>query len=127
MTYNNISQFEYDAWKLSNPDDDGYYTEDTKPRIQGSMYFKYKHKHSAKYCYAMITTSGHYIRIWNYGDIRNVDVDDIETYVEDVNGEIDRVNTHFESFQFIEVEEFMEEFDEAHTKILKLVQREAKY
>lgn len=119
--------FNYDSWKLSNPDDDGYYSEDDKPRIQTSMYFKFRMKYNRRWCYGMITTSGHEIRIWNIQGIRTIDVDEIETYVEDVNGEIDRMNANYLDFQFIEKEEFLNEFDEAHIKILTLVHREANY
>jgi hypothetical protein len=122
MIYNN-----YDSWKLSNPDDDGHYTEDDKPRIETSIYFKYQHRYQRKFNYGMITTSGHDIRVTNYGGIRNIDVDEIETYVEDVESEIDRVKANYENFQLIEREEFMTEFNEAHTKILNLVHREAFY
>jgi hypothetical protein len=120
----------YDAWKLSNPWDDGHYTEDsedTKPRIEGSIYFKFQHKYGKRFQYGMITTSGHDIKIWNYGSLRNIDVDDIETYVEDVESEIDRVKANYENFEYIEKDEFLKEFHEAHTKILNLVHREAFY
>lgn len=117
----------YDSYKLSNPDDDGHYSTDEKPRIQNSMYFKYQQTYLNRFCYGMITTSGHDIRIWNYGSIRTIDIDDIETYVEDVNGEIDRINANYQNFQFIDKQEFMAEFNQAHTKILNLVQREADY
>jgi hypothetical protein len=122
MIYNN-----YDSWKLSNPDDDGHYIEDNKPRIEGSIYFKFQHKWGRRWQYGMITTSGHDIRIWHYGSSRNIDVDAIETYVEDVESEIDRIKSNYENFENIDKEEFLKEFHEAHTKVLNLVHREAFY
>ena len=122
MIYNN-----YDSWKLSNPDDDGHYIEDNKPRIDGSIYFKFQQKYCRRYQYGMITTSGHDIKIWNYGNIRNIDVDDIETYVDEVQDEIDRIKANYEKFEYIDKEEFLKEFQEVHTKILNLVNREAFY
>jgi hypothetical protein len=122
MIYNN-----YDSWKLSNPDDDGHYIEDDKPRIETAMYFKYQHRNDRRYNYGMITTSGHDVRIWSYGRIRTIDVDDIETYTEEVNGEIDRVKANYENFELIGRNEFLTQFDEVHTKILTLVHREANY
>lgn len=122
MIYNN-----YDSWKLSNPDDDGHYSEDNKPRITESIYFKFQQQYGRRYQYGMITTSGHDIKIWNYGSIRNIDLDVIETYVEDVQDEIDRVKENYENFEYIDKEEFLKEFQEVHTKILNLVHREAFY
>jgi hypothetical protein len=122
MIYNN-----YDSWKLSNPDDDGHYIEDNKPRIEGSIYFKFQQKWGRRWQYGMITTSGHDIRIWNYGSSRNIDVDAIETYVEDVEHEIERIKANYENFENIDKDEFLKEFHEAHTKILNLVHREAFY
>lgn len=122
MIYNN-----YDSWKLSNPDDDGHFTEDNKPRIEGSIYFKFRMQHNRRWCYGMITTSGHEIRIWNIQGIRTIDVDEIETYVEDVQDEIDRIKLNYDGFENITAKEFIEEFNEAHTKILNLVHREAFY
>jgi hypothetical protein len=119
--------FNYDSYKLSNPDDDGHYTEDEKPRIQTAMYFKYQHRNDKRYNYGMITTSGHDVRVWNYGCIRTIDVDEIETYVEDVNGEIDRINANYQNMQFITKDEFMNEFEDARIKIKNLVHREANY
>jgi hypothetical protein len=118
---------DYDSWKLLNPDDDGHYIEDNKPRIEGSIYFKFQQKWGRRWQYGMITTSGHDIRIWNYGSSRNIDVDAIETYVEDVEHEIERVKANYENFENIDKDEFLKEFHEAHTKILNLVHREAFY
>jgi hypothetical protein len=114
----------YDAWKLSNPDDDGHYTEDTKPRINESIYFKFRNKWGRRWQYGMITTSGHDIKIWNYGRLRNIDVDEIETYIEEVQDEIDRIKENYENFENISMQEFYAEFEQAHTNILKIVQRE---
>jgi hypothetical protein len=122
MIYNN-----YDSWKLSNPDDDGHYIEDDKPRIETAIYFKYQHRSDRKYNYGMITTSGHDVRIHNYGHIRTIDVEEIETYLEEVNGELDRIKANYENFELIGRKEFITEFDEAHIKILNLVHREAYY
>lgn len=114
----------YDSWKLSNPDDDGYYSED-KPRIEEAIYYKFQMKWGRRHFYGMITTSGYDIKIWNFGGIRTIDVDEIETYVEDVQDEIKRVKANYDNFEYITMQEFVAEFNEAHTKILNLVHREA--
>lgn len=118
--------YNYDSWKLSNPEDDGHYGED-KPRITESIYFKFQHKYGKRWQYGMITTSGHDIRIWSYGRFRNIDLDEIETYVEDVQDEIDRVKANYENFEYIDKDEFLKEFQEVHNNILYLVHREAFY
>lgn len=117
----------YDDYKLSNPEDDGHYIEDKKPRIESAIYFKYRHRNGKKYNYGMIGTSGHDIRVWDYGHIRTIEVDEIETYVDEVNSEIKRVNANYEDTQLIERGEFMAEFNEAQTKILNLVHDNENY
>jgi hypothetical protein len=112
----------YDAWKLSNPDDDGHYTEDTKARIEEPIYFKYQMKWNRRHLYGMITTSGYDIKIWNIGRIRTIDIDEIETYVEDVYSEIDRIKSNYENFEYISMQEFYAEFEQVHSKTLKIVQ-----
>ena len=122
MIYNN-----YDSRKLSNPDDDGHYSEDTKPRIEQSIYFKFRPKHSRRWCYGMITTSGHDIRVWDFGGIRTIDVDEMEPYAEDAQDEINRIKFHYVDFEHITMQEFYAEFEQANTKIINLVQREILY
>lgn len=122
MIYNN-----YDSWKLSNPDDDGHFIEDNKPRIETSIYFKFRMEHSRRWCYGMITTSGHEIRVWDFGGIRTIDVDGIEPYTEDAQDEIDRIKLNYTDFENITMQEFYAEFEQAHNKILNLVQREILY
>jgi hypothetical protein len=119
MTYTN-----YDSWKLSNPIDDGHYTEDTKPRIEEPIYFKFKTPYDARWLYGMITTSGYEIRVWDFGGIRTIDVDELEPYTEEVQDEINRIKFHYTHFEYIAMQEFYAEFEQAHTKILKVVQDE---
>ena len=117
----------YDAWKLSNPEDDGHYTEnseDTKPRIEEPIYFKFKMKYNGRHSHGMITTSGYDIKVWNIGGIKTIDVDEMDNYVEDVESEIDRVKSNYEGFEYITAQEFYAEFEKAHNKILKIVQDE---
>lgn len=114
----------YDAWKLSNPIDDGHYTEDDKPRIEEPIYFKFRMKYNRRWCYGMITTAGHDIKVWNIQGIRTIDVDEMEPYAEDAQHEIERVKENYDSFEYISMQEFYAEFEEAHTKILKIVQDE---
>ena len=119
----------YDDWKLSNPDDDGHYTiiiEDDKPRIEESIYYKFLSKYSKKYNYGMITTSGHVITVWGYSQVKTVDVDETEPYIEDVQDEVNRVKENYEGFEYISMQEFYAEFEQAHTNILKIVQRETR-
>lgn len=113
----------YDEWKLSNPIDDGHYTDD-KPRIEDPIYFKYQMKWNRRYFYGMITTSGYDIKVWNIGRIRTIDVDEIDTYVEDVQDEIERIKANYESFEYITMQEFYAEFEQAHNKILNIVKLE---
>jgi hypothetical protein len=118
----------YDDWKLSNPDDDGHYTiiEDDKPRIEESIYYKFLSKYSKKYNYGMITTSGHCITVWCYSSLKTIDVDEIDPYIEDVQDEVNRVKENYEGFERIAMQEFYAEFEQAHTNILKIVQRETR-
>lgn len=72
----------------------------------------------------MITTSGYDIKVWNIGSIRTIDVDEIETYVEDVQDEIERIKSNHEDFEYITMQEFYAEFEQVHTKISNIVKHE---
>jgi hypothetical protein len=112
----------YDSWKLSNPDDDGYYQDD-KPRIEEPIYYKCS-GHKKRAMFGMITTSGYDIKVWDYGTIRTIDVDEIYTYVDDVSDEINRIRKNYDNFELITMQEFYVEFEQGHSKILKIVQDE---
>lgn len=118
----------YDSYKLSNPDDDGFYiegSEDNKPRIEEPIYFKFQMKWNRKHSYGMITTSGYDIKVWDIGSIKTIDMDEIDTYVEDVESEIERVKANYENFEYITMQEFYAVFEQAHSKTLQIVQHEA--
>ena len=116
----------YDDWKLSNPWDDGHYTdvEDDKPRIEEPIYYKFLSKYTKKYNFGMISASGHCITVWCYSKLKTIDMDEIDPYVEDVEDEVNRVKQNYEGYENITMQEFYAEFEQAHTNILKIVQHE---
>lgn len=116
----------YDDWKLSNPWDDGHYTdvEDEKPCIEEPIYYKFLSKYTKKYNFGMISTSGHCITVWCYNSLRTIDLDAIDPYVEDVQDEVNRVKQNYEGFEYITMQEFYPEFEQAHEGILKVVKHE---
>jgi len=117
----------YDAWKLSNPWDDGHYKEDETPQIEESIYYKHVSDYKRQPAYGMITTSGHDIKIWNWFGIHTINIDPIGTDMKDVDAEIERVKANYDGFEFITREEFLEAFNAAQERINKLVSHETRY
>jgi hypothetical protein len=118
-----------DAWKLSNPDDDGHYTEDHTPRIQSCIYYKFisDHRLSNRPVYGMFTTSGHDIKIWNWFGIETIDIEPIGTEVEEIESEIYRIKQNYTGYELIAKDEFLEVFNSVQERINKLVSHEAMY
>jgi hypothetical protein len=117
MSYNN-----YDDWKLSNPDDDGHYTEESN-RIEETVYFKYLD--GRRWSFAMINTSGYDVRVHNYYNIPTIDIDEIEPTQSDVNDEIHRVRENYKEFAYIDRSEYMDNYKVAREFMDKLIDDEA--
>jgi hypothetical protein len=117
MSYNN-----YDDWKLSNPDDDGHYSEASN-RIEETVYFKYLD--GRRWSFAMITTSGYDVRVHSYYNIPTIDIDEIEPTQSDVNDEIHRVRENYKEFAYIDRSEYMDNYKVAREFMDKLIDDEA--
>ena len=118
---------EYDAWKLSNPWDDGHYTEDTTPRIESCIYYRFTSDHKKRPVYGMFTTSGHDIKIWNWFGIETIDIEPIDTAIKDIYSEIDRIKENYDGYELITKEEFLTVFKAAQERINKIVDHETIY
>ena len=116
-----------DAWKLSNPDDDGHYTEDHTPRIEACIYYKFISDHKNRPVYGMLTTSGHDIKIWNWFGIQTIDIEPIGTEMEEIESEIYRIKQNYTGYELIAKDEFLEVFNSVQERINKLVSHEAMY
>ena len=114
MNYHN-----YDAWKLSNPWDDGHYTEDTTPRITECIYYKFISDFNKRPAFGMITTSCHDIKIWNWCGIQTVSIDSIDNSAEEVESEIDRIKANYDGFEYITKDEFLSVFNQVQERINK--------
>lgn len=119
MSYHN-----YDDWKLSNPDDDGHYTEDTTDYIEETTYFKYMD--GRRWSFAMITKKGYDVRVHNNYCFPVIDIDEIEPTQTDLNDEISRVRMHHKEFSYIDKSEFMQHFNEARQFIDKIMPDETR-
>lgn len=121
----------YDSYKLSNPDDDGYTTiqeetmETMETSINNPIFFKYLHNRNRHWAYGMITLTGHDVRIVNYDTLRGIDIDEIGSSVDEVHDEIAHVQMHHKDFQYIGMDEFMAEFNDAQHQRFKFIQDEA--
>lgn len=117
MIYHN-----YDSWKLSNPEDDGYYSEEKTNGIEETVYFKYLN--GRRWSYAMITTNGYDVRVHNYYNIPTIDIDEIEPTQSDVDDEIYRVRENYKEFTYIDRSEYMDNYKAAREFMDKLVDDE---
>jgi hypothetical protein len=117
----------YDAWKLSNPWDDGHFTEDTTPRITECIYYKFVSDHKKRPVYGMLTTSGQDIKIWNWFGIETIDIEPIDNSVKEIYSEIERIRENYDGYELIAKEEFLAVFKAAQERINKIVEHEAIY
>jgi hypothetical protein len=115
MSYHN-----YDDWKLSNPDDDGHYIEDTDA-IQEDVYFKYLHNRDRRWAYGVVNKDGYSITITRYTSIPAIEIDWMDATEYNQNDEISRLRVHYRQFTFIDKDEFVEAYKEAVKKINDIV------
>lgn len=111
----------YDSYKLSNPDDDGHYSEETN-RIEEAVYFKYLN--GRRWSFAMVTTDGYDVRVHNYYNIPTIDIDEIEPTQTDLNDEIARVRLHYKEFTYIDRSEYLQNFRAARQFLNRLIDDE---
>lgn len=117
-----MKYFNYDDWKLSNPEDDGFYTEDTTDYINETTYFRYMN--GKRWSFGMITKSGYDVRVHNYYNIPTIDIDEIEPTQTELNDEIYRVRMNYTQFAFIDRSEFLKHFNDARNFMDKLIPNE---
>ncbi|MFN5250924.1 MAG: hypothetical protein ACK5DE_07730 [Bacteroidota bacterium] len=114
MSYHN-----YDDWKLSNPDDDGHYTEDPNA-IKEDAYFKYLHNRDKYWTYGMINKDGYQVTITRYIFIPTIEVDELDATEVNQNDEINRLRSNYKQFTFIDKDEFMEAYKDAVNHLNKI-------
>ena len=115
MIYNN-----YDNWKLSNPDDDSYYTEDPNA-IQADVYFKYLHNRDRHWAYGMINKDGYHVTITKYISIPTIEVDEMDATQINQNDEVNRLQLNYKRFAFVEEAEFMDAYKDALIRLNRII------
>jgi hypothetical protein len=115
MSYHN-----YDDWKLSNPDDDGHYIEDTDA-IQDDVYFKHLHNRDRYWAYGMINKEGYQVTITRYISIPAIELDEMDATQTNQDDEINRIRAYSKGFVYIDRDEFMNEYRSAMKKINDIV------
>ena len=111
--------FNYDDWKLSNPDDDGHYTEDPNA-IKEDAYFKYLHNRDKYWTYGMINKDGYQVTITRYIFIPTIEVDEMDATEVNQNDEINRLRSNYKQFAFVDKDEFMEAYKDAVNHLNKI-------
>lgn len=124
LNNNNMSYFNYDDWKLANPDDSGFYAEDTTDYIEETTYFKYMH--GKRWTFAMITKKGHDVRVHNSYCFPTIEIDEIEPTQQALNDEIGMVRMHFKEFAYIDRPEYMQHYDVARQFMDKIMPDETR-
>jgi hypothetical protein len=109
----------YDEWKLSNPFDDGHYTEDETTSIVEALTYKYRNHNS--WTYGMITPDGYDIRVHRYSGSPSIDVNEIHPTMEELDDTIDSIKRHYKDYTEIDYEEFEEQYKEARQIIDRIV------
>lgn len=113
----------YDAWKLSNPWDDGHYKEsEEEPVISEPFCYKFAHKSDKYWQYEMITPSGYQIGVNRYyrNQMPSITIDPITPSPEEVDSEYNRAKQNCANIERISYEEFMAEFKKANEEQLKI-------
>lgn len=119
MIYN-----DYDSYKLSNPDDDGYYTEQPTDDIKETAYFKYSGIGGKFWSYGMLTKDGNDIRVDNFLNMPSINVDEFEATQTEFDETIYRVRMNYTRFEYIDRQEFMQQYDEARQFLDKVMANE---
>ena len=113
----------YDAWKLSNPWDDGHYGEEEEPAsIQETVYFKYLG--GKTWSYGMITTDGYEVRVHQYSRVPTIDIDEIDPTQNDLDDELYRLKMNYTQFEYIKHYEFMDQYNIARQFMDKIIANE---
>jgi hypothetical protein len=119
MIYNN-----YDSYKLSNPEDDGYYTEQPTDDIKETVYFKYAGMGGKYWSYGMLTKEGNDIRVENCLNIPCINTDEIEATQTEFYETIYRIRVNYKKFEYIDRQEFMQQYNEARQLLDKIIGNE---
>jgi len=119
MIYHN-----YDSWKLSNPDDDGHYTEQPTDEIKENAYFKYSGIGGKFWSYGMLTKGGYDIRVDNWLQLPSINVDEFEATQHEFDDTIHRVRENYTRFEYISREEFMQQYESARQLLDKIMEDE---
>ena len=125
MTYNNISQFEYDEWKLSNPWDDGHYGEEEVTPLSESLFYKYTD--GRYWSYVMIAKSGYDIRVHNFGSIPTIDMEAIKPTEEEADDIRHLIKLHYKTVEESNYDEFMDQYNNARVFTEKVINDEDNY
>jgi len=112
----------YDEWKLSNPFDDGHYTEDETTPIPETAMFKYRNHTTWSYC--MITTEGYDIRVHRYVGSPSIELNQIDPTSEELEDTIERIQLHYKDLTYIEPDEFERHYKEARQMMDIIVRNE---
>jgi len=121
----------YDAWKLSNPWDDGHYTEgeEEKSPLDEPHFYKYQTGKmvglAGWWVYGMILTTGQQVEVWKCRTIPTIQTDWYE--LDDLLGVIKRIETTNNNYDCIEQEEFICEYKEAYHTLTKIIRSEANF
>jgi hypothetical protein len=131
-----MSYFNYDDWKLSNPDDDGFYTEETTDEIQETVFFKYLqgYKNISK-AYGMITKEGYCVTIIDESSVLNeysinkqsgyrIETDQIIATHTEQNEQLYQMRMTYKEFAFIDRSEFMAQYQLAHAELARVIANE---
>lgn len=121
-----MSYFNYDDWKLANPDDSGFYTEETTDEIKETVFFKYLQGYKGRYSYGMITKQGYCITITDYFSIPTIETDEIEPTQTEQDDELHRIRMSYKDFTFIDRSEFMGQYHLAHGHLATIIANETR-
>ena len=117
-----MSYFNYDDWKLANPEDSGFYTEEKTDHIEETTYFKYRS--SRWWIYGMINKAGIKVTVHMWSGMPVIDIDEIEPTREELNEDIYRMRKSYDEFAFSNQQEFIEHYDKARNFLDKIMQDE---
>ena len=117
-----MKYFNYDDWKLSNPEDDGFYAEETTDHIEETTYFKYRYE--KWWIHGMINNAGYKVTVHVWSSMPVIDLDEIEPTREQLNEEIYRMRKSYSDFAFTNRQEFSEQYNKARNFLDKIMQYE---
>lgn len=109
----------YDAWKLSNPWDDGHYGEEETTPIVEAFTFKYRNHNS--WTYGMITPDGYDIRVHRYSDSPRIEVERINPTMEELEESVEAIRLRYSNYAETNFEEFEEQYKEVRQIMDRIV------